>query len=115
MLTVSRKLLQPIVLAGSLLATLPAVAAGEGDPKEGEKVARIWCANCHTVADDQSVASPDAPSFASLAERPDITADGLSAFLVNPHPPMPDMNLTRDEISDVIAYIMSTAKSTAEN
>lgn len=93
------------VLAAALVAAMP--AAADGDPKAGEQVARLWCANCHTVADDQALASPDAPSFASLARRPDITADGLSAFLVNPHPPMPDMNLTRDEIADLIAFIMS--------
>lgn len=106
MVIVSRRMLRLAVVAGGLVAAMPALAF-DGDPEAGEKVARLWCANCHTVAADQAVGSPDAPSFASLANRPDITADGLSVFLVNPHPPMPDMNLTRDEIADVIAYIMS--------
>ncbi len=107
MLTVSHKILRTLVLAGGLVAAVPAFASDHGDPKAGENIARLWCANCHTVAADQQLASPDAPSFASLANRPDITASGLSVFLVNPHPPMPDMNLTRNEIADVIAYIMS--------
>jgi hypothetical protein len=29
----------------------------------------------------------------------------LTAFLTDPHPKMPDMNLTRSEIADIVAYI----------
>ena len=31
----------------------------------------------------------------------------LRAFLMTSHPPMPDLHLTRDEIDDVSAYILS--------
>ena len=105
-----RVTLTALIASASLGAIAIAYASNQGDPKSGERIARTWCASCHTVAPDQAVASPDVPTFASLAQRPDVTPDGLSVFLVNPHPPMPDMNLSTNEIADVTAYIMSLRK-----
>ena len=105
----SAPLVTAALLAGLFAASGPALGQGTGDPAAGEQIARTWCANCHVASDDQTTASPDVPTFRSLAEREDVTADGLSTFLVTPHPPMPDMHLTRDEIANVIAYIMSLA------
>jgi len=34
-----------------------------------------------------------------------LTADQLRTFLSHPHPPMPDLSLTRAEIDDLIEYI----------
>jgi hypothetical protein len=33
--------------------------------------------------------------------------DWLSGFLAEPHPPMPNFNLTRQEIQDLVAYFES--------
>jgi hypothetical protein len=46
----------------------------------------------------------DAPSFASVAHKIK-SSKALTAFLTDPHPKMPDMNLTRSEIADIVAYI----------
>ena len=45
------------------------------------------------------------PSFASVARRPDFDAAKLAFFLLDPHPKMPNMALTRREAEDIAAYI----------
>ncbi len=88
-------------------ASLALAAFGHGafaaDATKGEIIARRWCASCHLVATDQTVANPDAPSFAAIAGRKEPA--NLAAFLTDPHPKMPDMSLTRGEIADIVAYI----------
>jgi len=103
--------IRALIFSGAMAFAVPAGAVDPGDPQAGEQIARTWCASCHTVAEDQAVASPDVPTFASLAKRPDVSPDGLATFLVAPHPPMPDMNLSREEIADVVAYILSLGKN----
>ncbi|WP_026379504.1 c-type cytochrome [Afifella pfennigii] len=91
------------------LLTVPALAAAF--PDEGERIARQWCAECHVVAEDQTSASAAAASFAAMAEKyADDGMGALAAFLADPHPLMPDMSLTRQEIRDLTAYIASLAE-----
>jgi hypothetical protein len=47
----------------------------------------------------------DVPTFMSIAQRLPTEVDVLTAFVANPHPPMPNLNLSRQEIRDVLAYI----------
>jgi len=44
-------------------------------------------------------------SFMQIAQRDDLTAENLGAFLRSPHPPMPDLQITHNEIRALIAYI----------
>ncbi|PPD46479.1 MAG: cytochrome C [Methylocystis sp.] len=89
------------------LATLAANdRAVAGDAQKGGAIAKRWCASCHVVARDQTSADADAPSFADIARRrPDKKQ--IANFLINPHPPMPDMHLSRKEIDDITTYIRS--------
>lgn len=85
------------------LSAAPALA---GDVQKGGVIAKRWCASCHVVAKDQTSAMADAPSFFDIAQRrPDKKQIGN--FLVDPHPPMPDMHLSRREIDDIVTYIRS--------
>jgi mono/diheme cytochrome c family protein len=92
------------------LAALALAASAPGafadDAGRGQVIARRWCAACHVVASDQTSANADAPTFASIARKKQPLRK-LKAFLTNPHPKMPDMNLTRSEIADIVAYIGS--------
>ena len=88
------------VLAATTLVA-PALAA---DVAHGERIARRWCASCHVVAPDQSKGATEAPSFADISRRYDDDR-ALGRFLADPHPRMPDMNLTQPEITDIVAYI----------
>jgi mono/diheme cytochrome c family protein len=90
-----------LILAASLAAP-PSFAA---DPDQGETLVKRWCTGCHLVAADQKAATTEAPPFASIAKRPDFDAAKVARFLVDPHPKMPNMALSRDETADIAAYI----------
>ena len=80
-----------------------------GDPRIGRSFALDNCRPCHVVAADQGspVRFANAPDFRSIANRPQTTPFGLNISLTNPHPTMPTLQLTPEEASNVIAYIMS--------
>ena len=80
-------------------------AASADDAAKGEIIAKRWCAACHVVSADQVKGNSDAPTFASIARKKQPKK--LKAFLTDPHPKMPDMNFTRSEIADIVAYIGS--------
>ena len=75
------------------------------DAQRGNALAQLWCATCHLVAPQQGQASADVPSFASIAAQPGFNAARLALFLLDPHPKMPNMSLTRAEAADLAAYI----------
>src|SRR5277367_462893 len=55
------------------------------DVQKGHHLAILLCEGCHLVAPDQPYAptflQPAAPSFQSIAQRPDTTVDSLRKFL----------------------------------
>jgi hypothetical protein len=89
----------------AILCAQPGFAA---DANNGSRLAHRWCEACHVIAPTQSRSSTDqAPPFATIAARPDFDAARLALFLLDPHPKMPDMALTRTEAADLAAYIGS--------
>lgn len=98
-------------LAGALAALallLPAVAAAQdaGDARHGIMLARNWCAGCHVV-EPGGRGADTAPPFMTIANDPKRPPSALRAWLLQPHPPMPNMNLSRAEIDDIVAYLQS--------
>ena len=85
----------------------PALAA---DADNGKRLAQRWCASCHVVAPDQTTANADAPPFATIARTSGFNAEKLVFFLLEPHPKMPSMALTRNEANDIAAYIGTLAR-----
>lgn len=79
------------------------------DPSAGLQVARKLCSSCHLIGEPSTnAATPaDVPSFPTVANRPDQSVDKLTGWLIQPHTPMPNLHLTRKEIRDLAAYIMS--------
>jgi len=106
---VANSLMRCIAFAFVLWAALSSGAAMPADVAHGEQVARRWCAACHIVAADQTDGADNVPAFASIAKMPGFSAENISQFLMDPHPKMPDMQLTRDEAKDLGAYIASLA------
>lgn len=79
---------------------------------EGKNIAEKLCSSCHIIGTSASgVVKADVPSFTSIANRPDQTAEQIVGRIVIPHKPMPDLQLTRLEIADVAAYILTLQKS----
>ena len=98
-----------IVMVAALLALIGGSASAADHAAEGKVIAQRWCAACHQVSPEQTTASADVPSFMTIAQMratPSALA-ALEGFLADPHPLMPDMSLTRQEIRDLVAYIGS--------
>ncbi len=93
-----------IVAAAALLiySPRPSYAA---DPQHGLALAKRWCASCHVVSPDQQRASADAPPFATIARSPSFNAKQLAYFLLDPHPKMPELPLSRAAADDIAGYI----------
>jgi mono/diheme cytochrome c family protein len=79
------------------------VAKIYGDAQRGGALVEKWCLACHVL--DASVASDQVPSFKSVAENPMKTSDYLRGFLARPHEPMPPLQLSNQDIEDVIVFI----------
>ncbi len=78
------------------------------DVENGNKLARMLCVACHLIGEPANAPVPsDVPSFPSIANRPNQSTDHLQTWLTKPHPPMPNINLTRMEIRDLAGYILS--------
>lgn len=91
-----------LAVASQAFASQPALAA---DADNGLRLAERWCASCHVVTSTQSKAGDATPTFASIAQRKDFSVEKLAFFLLDPHPIMPNMSLSRNEAQDIAAYI----------
>ena len=91
-----------LILAATTLAWSPAFGA---DAQNGGVLASRWCVSCHIVAPDQRQSASEAAPFREIAKKPDFDAARLALFLLNPHPVMPNMGLSRNEAADLAAYI----------
>lgn len=92
-----------------VLASASQVAQA-ADADNGLRLAERWCASCHIVSTTQSKGGDGVPSFASIAQRADFSVERLAFFLLDPHPIMPSMSLTRNEAQDIAAYIARLRK-----
>jgi mono/diheme cytochrome c family protein len=92
------------------VAVLDSSAGLAADIDHGQQLARRWCAGCHLVTADQRQTMTEAPPFASIASRRDFDTNRLAFFLLEPHPKMPNMSLTRSEAADIAGYISSLTK-----
>jgi mono/diheme cytochrome c family protein len=93
-----------------IAATAVSQAALAADAANGERLAKRWCAACHIVATDQKSGNTQVTPFSAIAKVPGFDAAKLALFLLDPHPKMPDMNLSRNEAADLTAYIVSQGR-----
>ncbi|MBK3778194.1 c-type cytochrome [Azospirillum brasilense] len=85
------------------------------DAEAGRSIADRWCAACHIISEgnagSRAVSGTDAvPTLSSIARDPNRSPNWLRQWLIFPHPPMPDLNLTRSETDDVIAYLQGMSR-----
>jgi mono/diheme cytochrome c family protein len=88
-------------------AVLDSSASFAADIQHGATIARRWCSSCHVVAGNQRQVTGEAPPFATIARSPGFDEHRLAFFLLDPHPKMPDMGLSRTDAADLAAYIGS--------
>jgi cytochrome c len=98
----------PSLVALVLFVTVSVAPAAwaAGDPERGRALAVQWCTSCHVV-DLEGHGTDAAPALPTLLGSNLRTPDELRGWLVAPHPPMPDLDLTRQEIEDIVAYLVS--------
>ena len=92
------------------VATVTAAQAQELDAiQRGRKLALDICAACHAVRPGESQSSTAAaPSFEAVANTPGMTTAALAVWLTaQSHPTMPMIVLSREQVGDVSAYILS--------
>lgn len=78
----------------------------------GLTLARQLCSECHAVERGQPRSPhPAAPPFETIANVPGMTAIALSAALQTPHRTMPNVMLDANQLSSMVAYILSLRRA----
>ena len=82
--------------------------AAAADARRGEMFAKRWCSQCHGITPNQSSPKNNVPSFSELAGHRSIDENWLRAALrTTPHGAMPKFKLRRQDLDDVVSYILS--------
>jgi mono/diheme cytochrome c family protein len=103
--------LQMAILKISICAATIAVAlassafAQSDEVASGRRLAESWCSSCHQIGPEASTGP--APSFPQLARLPSTTELSIKVFLQSNHENMPNLMLTRAQMDDLAAYILS--------
>ena len=113
-------MLAVVAVAFALLpsAALPTGAQGQPDPakkapelevpspERGLAFAQRFCKDCHLVdGSGNTTVQAGLPSLRGIANKPGQSGEHIRNVLINPHPPMPDMQVSAQEILDVISYL----------
>ncbi len=104
------------LLAGMLASVFIFIAFGTASAKDeaqvvpdalrGKALSERLCVNCHVISEDIKGTVPEGvPPFKVIANKPGQSAEHIRNILLQPHAPMPNMNLSRLEIFDIIAYL----------
>lgn len=107
------KSLKYLLVAASLIAS-PFTAHGAevssqgaklyGDAGRGRDVVERWCTGCHSIGVTQDDRIPSFPTLARNAAR---SEGAIRAFLMKPHKPMPPLEISNQQIEDIVAYLRS--------
>ena len=73
----------------------------------GPPYGQSWCTRCHQINLDELAPLAYPPSFMEIANMPSTTALAINVFLRTTHDVMPNYRLSRQEIDDVVAFILS--------
>ena len=88
-----------------LLLLLNTPLHAQGDADVGRELARRWCTACHVVDREGTGTDAGPPLPSLLAGKP--SAEEIEGWLADPHPPMSNLDLSRQEINDIMAYLQS--------
>jgi mono/diheme cytochrome c family protein len=96
-----------LALTVILLFAAPVAAQEAGEPQAGAAYANQYCASCHAIADEDASPEHTAPRFKDVANTSGMTATALTVWLQTSHPTMPNIILEPNDVSNVVAYILS--------
>lgn len=99
-----------LLLLAACLVLAPG-PAGAADAEHGKAIAERWCSDCHLVQQEQKTVTTDqAPPFAVIAKTPNFDAGRLALLLLQPHPNMPKLSLSRSDVADLAEYIRGLSR-----
>ena len=95
--------------AAALLGACQTIAPASQVAEETQAPAFVEaaCGGCHAVEPPFLSPNPDAPSFAAIANRGDLTQDTLASWLRDAHnyPEVMDFDLKPEQAEDIAAYM----------
>jgi mono/diheme cytochrome c family protein len=83
---------------------VPALAAPAGNAQAGRDLVMRSCISCH-APEATKAASDAAPPLSFVAKDNRKNPAWIRGWLMDPHPPMPGIMLSRQQIDDIIAYL----------
>jgi cytochrome c len=92
-----------LIVHGAARAEPPEVVEPSAD--KGQTLAERLCSGCHVVETASKTVPAGIPPLRAIANLPGQTATRIMNVLIQPHAPMPDMQLSRQEILDITAYL----------
>lgn len=95
-----------LFVLGLLVLVSPTAMAEEGDPQAGLAFAKEVCSPCHAIASGESPLFEATP-FEDVANNPGMTGTALAVWLQTSHPTMPNYILEKQDMLNVVAYILS--------
>jgi mono/diheme cytochrome c family protein len=100
-----RPLLLSLAIAVGLFSSGLA-AEDVGDPQAGFEYAKEVCSGCHGISAERSKVAK-ATRFREVADRPGMTGTALRVWMETYHPTMPNIVVEKQDMLNVIAYILS--------
>ncbi len=101
-----------VVLVGSLCLYAGMTSAQqppklpEPSSQAGKALAERACSSCHLLPGATVSSVPTGtPTFRGIANKPGQSGDDIANVLMKPHAPMPDLQLSRQDILDITAYL----------
>jgi len=95
--------------AAGVLAALavPIHAQSPEQARKGFQLADQYCAVCHVIVRNGPAGWTDAPSFAAIAERPNVTAAWIENVVMRSHVNMMNLPRAKPDAQALAAYILS--------
>jgi len=81
-----------------------AALAASGNAEAGRQLVMRSCSSCHATQSAKT-ATDGAPPFSAVAKTNKERPAWIRGWLMEPHPPMPSISLSRQQIEDIIAYL----------
>ncbi len=73
-----------------------------GNAERGKEIVSMWCVRCHKAG---ATTDDRVPSLQELATNQKRTDGAIRNFLMQPHKPMPPLELGTQQIEDIIVYL----------
>jgi mono/diheme cytochrome c family protein len=99
-----------VLITALMTFAIPAIAAAPaGNVDAGRQLVTRSCTSCHAM-NATTTALDGAPPLSYIAKDNKQRPAWIRGWLMDPHPPMPGIMLSRQQVNDVIAYLNSLAE-----